>query len=237
MYTLFQRGNRFLFFLATYSVRHTNISISSESTIQIRETHALYTHARRTSNSSYFAWKRRICNCRLATKMQMHVIITRRASSENLDAKELRFLSLGRSSSSCNETPRIVAGGRPKSGGRRLENKKKKKKIKKQTETKKRIRRWRVEKDPAKIMKLLYAKMYFSRGRCSRESKKKSLLHPNQLSLIPDSFHSFLPRVCIHHTRYILYFASSINWRVKQRSYSVENYTGVAFSFCNPCVT
>lgn len=58
----------------------------------------------------------------------MHVIITRRASSENLDAKELRFLSLGRSSSSCNETPRIVAGGRPKSGGRRLENKKKKKK-------------------------------------------------------------------------------------------------------------
>lgn len=174
MYTLFQRGNRFLFFLATYSVRHSNISISSESTIQIRETHALYTHARRTSNSSYFAWKRRICNCRLATKMQMHVIITRRASSENLDAKELRFLSLGRSSSSCNETPRIVAGGRPKSGGRRLENKKKKKKIKKQTETKKRIRRWRVEKDPAKIMKLLYAKMYFSRGRCSRESKKRA---------------------------------------------------------------
>lgn len=57
----------------------------------------------------------------------MHVIITRRASSENLDAKELRFLSLGRSSSSCNETPRIVAGGRPKCGGRRLENKKKKK--------------------------------------------------------------------------------------------------------------
>lgn len=78
-------------------------------------------------------------------------------------------------------------------------------------------------------MKLLYAKMYFSRGRCSRESKKTSLLHPNQLSLIPDSFHSFLPRVCIYRTRYILYFASSINWRVKQRSYSVENYTGVAF--------
>lgn len=108
----------------------------------------------------------------IATKMQMHVIITRRASSENLDAKELRFLSLGRSSSSCNETPRIVAGGRPKSGGRRLENKKKKKK-KETDRDKRRIRRWRVEKDPAKIMKLLYANMYFPAAGAVARVKKE----------------------------------------------------------------
>ena len=176
---------------------------------------------RATWNTSYFACKRRIRNHRrTATKMQMHVIITRRASSENLLP-----LFLGLSSTRHEESLLVRKTAKGRVGLKKKEEEgERRRRSRRNKRDKRRIRRWRVEKGSRRNNKAhLHAKEYSFGGGCCRGWKKELAATLTDPRLIPSSSR---PSRITRRTHYLLYLPSLIGW-LNSRVIAVENYPDV----------